>query len=668
MRSALALAAILMASAPALAENAVKAVKLDKEPATLHCLGYRWYIQGDDNRNATVEVFYREAGGQADRGYSKAMPLRRIEVAAMEDRKPSVGQGLFAGSILFLKVNTQYQVKLVLKDPDGGEATEEFVERTWGEPVAPAPRKVVKIAPGQSVRSAVGSAGPGTLVLLAPGIYKESGRSMSVRSGTPDAPVVIRGPAEGEAIIEGNGGGVMFGIYSKKHVYFENLTIRKAGIGFQVNGSQNLVIRRCKILDVGNGVSGDGVEHRILVSDCEIGGRDPFPRPKGFKSKGEPRGIQLSGTGNVMCYNTVRNFRDGIDVRPPYPVRAIDIHNNEISEMSDDGMELDFSEHNTRAYLNRLTNIPQGITFQPIRGGPAYAVRNVLYNVGHETWKLHLTPTNKGNNWWKGPHRTSGGVMIHNTIVKSSPPFRVWSNEGPANYFYMRNNLYVGTGKNAIECTPPLNFLDSDFNIYANGDGKRFSPFAWIFKKTYRSPQDMAAAMKCEGNSLNLAGYAGMFAASVKVPAKTTKYPLQDLRLGAGSPAIDRGTVLPGINDGFKGRAPDVGAYELGQELPHYGIRPRGKEAEIDARIGAGPKAKASSTSGGAIPRSDPAKPNPKVADDAKARKIFKSAREFERAGMKALALALYEKIVKEHPESAVAEEAKAKVKKLSRN
>jgi hypothetical protein len=37
---------------------------------------------------------------------------------------------------------------------------------------------------------------------------------------------------------------------------------------------------------------------------------------------------------------------------------------------------------------------------------------------------------------------------------------------------------------------------------------------------------------------------------------------------------VDAGEVLPGFNDGFTGKAPDIGAYELGQELPQYGPRP----------------------------------------------------------------------------------------------
>jgi hypothetical protein len=46
-----------------------------------------------------------------------------------------------------------------------------------------------------------------------------------------------------------------------------------------------------------------------------------------------------------------------------------------------------------------------------------------------------------------------------------------------------------------------------------------------------------------------------------------------DLRLAKGSAAVDSGAVLPGLNDGFRARRPDLGAYELGDPLPQYGPR-----------------------------------------------------------------------------------------------
>ena len=47
-----------------------------------------------------------------------------------------------------------------------------------------------------------------------------------------------------------------------------------------------------------------------------------------------------------------------------------------------------------------------------------------------------------------------------------------------------------------------------------------------------------------------------------------------DFRLKPGSAPVDRGVALPTVTDGFTGRAPDIGALEVGQPVPHYGPRP----------------------------------------------------------------------------------------------
>ena len=46
-----------------------------------------------------------------------------------------------------------------------------------------------------------------------------------------------------------------------------------------------------------------------------------------------------------------------------------------------------------------------------------------------------------------------------------------------------------------------------------------------------------------------------------------------DFRLKPTSPAVDAGVELPNITDGFAGKAPDLGAIELGDPVPHYGPR-----------------------------------------------------------------------------------------------
>ena len=46
-----------------------------------------------------------------------------------------------------------------------------------------------------------------------------------------------------------------------------------------------------------------------------------------------------------------------------------------------------------------------------------------------------------------------------------------------------------------------------------------------------------------------------------------------NFRLKPGSKAVDSGVALPTVNDGFSGKAPDLGALEQGQKEPHYGPR-----------------------------------------------------------------------------------------------
>ena len=46
-----------------------------------------------------------------------------------------------------------------------------------------------------------------------------------------------------------------------------------------------------------------------------------------------------------------------------------------------------------------------------------------------------------------------------------------------------------------------------------------------------------------------------------------------DFRFRPGSAAVDRGAIIPTVTDGFSGRAPDLGALEAAQPMPHYGPR-----------------------------------------------------------------------------------------------
>jgi len=268
--------------------------------------------------------------------------------------------------------------------------------------------------------------------------------------------------------------------------------------------------------------------------------------------------VQISGTGNVVCYNRISRFGDGIDTFPGYPCAAIDFYGNDISECTDDGVEMDYSEHNTRCFDNRFTNVFQGISVQPVHGGPVYIFRNALYNVGMETFKLHNGP--------------SGAIFYHNTSVKAGMPLILQTREAASNCV-SRNNLFIGSAASyAYENTAPMRDCDFDYDGFG-GQWKLFLKWNGV---RYATMEEVRKSAPVYRHVVHV-DPAGLFQSGIKPPADVARqFPVEsnDLRLTRQNAAIDAGVVLRNVNDGFAGAAPDLGAYEQGRPLPHYGPRP----------------------------------------------------------------------------------------------
>jgi hypothetical protein len=118
------------------AAGAVTAGEFLVDPPTLINLGFEWFMQGDDNRNASVEVSYRKQG-TAD--WKQALPMLRLQGERIRqgDQLDVVAPNMFAGSILDLEPDTPYEARFVLRDPDGvsGQATKTVTVRTRPEPM-----------------------------------------------------------------------------------------------------------------------------------------------------------------------------------------------------------------------------------------------------------------------------------------------------------------------------------------------------------------------------------------------------------------------------------------------------------------------------------------------------------------------------------------------------
>jgi Right handed beta helix region len=542
----------------------------------MHSLGAYWIVKGDDNQNASVRLEYRQAGTP---NWHSGAPFIRVERRAHTGGRygsqlqvPDDGW-LFAGSVLLLEPGTAYELRLTLADPDGMEVTRTLHTQTRSEPRAPASARRRHVVPGagggtgspddpfKGLAAAQQAAAPGDLFLLHPGVYEEA--FTITRSGDDGRPIVWRGSSDGEAIIDPKGAAAQtpakaISATRAHDVWFENLTIRNATYGIEFNDASRLVIRRCHVYHVEYGLAEtrdpQGVANDHFISDNLIEGPSTWPRTKGIENA---RGIQLTGQGHEVCYNRIRGFADAIDTFPSVRCAAIDIHNNELSELTDDGIEMDYSERNTRCFYNRMTNVFQGISEQPVYGGPVYIFRNVMYNVAVEPFKLHNSP--------------SGCLIFHNTSVKRDVPSLVMTPER-VRHCLTRNNLFVGTPAGfAMSYSAPMIDCDFDYDGFAGGPFQKF--LRWN-RADYATLDDVRTQAPVEKHAV-LVDAATAFASGALPPSDASKQVATpvELRLSQNSAAVDSGQVLPGLNDGYKGRLPDLGAYELGDELPHYGPR-----------------------------------------------------------------------------------------------
>jgi hypothetical protein len=542
---------------------------------TLHSLGVHWIIGGDENLNAEVRLAWRPTGGE----WKNALPLLRVEQGAHLPEKglgsvqvPS-GSRLFAGSALLLTPDSDYELKLTLVDLDGGGCEKVLKARTLAEPTAPKDATFLHVAPGNGggtgsaadpflgLKQAQTQAKPGTIFLIHAGTYPAE--FVITKSGEPGRPIVWRAAGDGEAIIDGAAAAEghaarLISANTMHDVWFEGLTIRHGGKGIAANGSARIVVRRCHLSGVEFGIIATKNDNDTIrgwfIADNLIEGPSTWPRTKGIENA---RGVQITGEGHVVAYNRIRGFGDAIDTFPSKRCADIDFHNNEISEMTDDGVELDYSERNVRCFSNRFTNVYQGISTQPVFGGPIYVFRNAIYNVVLEPFKTHNSP--------------SGVLLFHNTIVKRGMPFFIMTNKAVRNC-RTRNNLFIGTeGNFAFESTAKMRDCDFDYDGVGGGPWKLFlkwnnERFATIDETRRKSPVWKHAVV---------VDAPGAFASKATPPQdETAAPPAADLRLNPDSAAIDVGERLAGLNDDFAGKAPDLGAYEANVPLPQYGPRP----------------------------------------------------------------------------------------------
>jgi hypothetical protein len=284
-------------------------------------------------------------------------------------------------------------------------------------------------------------------------------------------------------------------------------------------------------------------------------------------------GISVQGFGHVVAHNRISGYGDAVKTSED-GARAVDFYGNDVLYTYDNGIELDGSAGNSRCFRNRFTNTWDAISVQPILGGPAYIFQNVVVNAADEQMKFHALGTTP-------PTEPNGVLAYQNTFVSPKIDLNLCT-PNTSHHFWIENNLFIGpaalAGKAVMWCGP-VDDGHFDYNGYWP-DG----PFSLNLPSgagyAYANWSDFAAMQasgRLETHGLLLSGL--IFNSGLIGPSTyTIQMPPADVALASGSSAIDRGLVLPNINDGYTGAAPDLGALERGCATPIYGPRPVGTD------------------------------------------------------------------------------------------
>lgn len=555
---------LVLWSARARAADKLTIVEVKLDRPTIHTLGVQVLTSDDDNANATITVRYRKKGELA---FRTAPPLFRV----LPDTVPmhTIAKQM-AGSIFDLAPATTYEIELHAQDPDGLDEVKTVEATTRGYPRDPQTKTAVTVSSKGGLDTALANAKPGDVIELQAGVY--AGTTTINASGTPENPIVIRGQSTA-AILDGGEcpSCNALEVYGS-HVHVERLTITKAQrairfFGATTGGSVRYVV----IKDVVHGI-GSSAEPKtdFTICDNDIEGRLVWPWvfATDATSHWDDRGVHVNGSGHVVCHNRIKGFGDPV-VNKVRGVRAWDVHGNDIYD-SFDGAELDESEGNARLFRNRFTNVMAPISIQPSLGGPLYALRNVALNCGDEPIKLKSLG---------GTDEPSGVLVHHNTFVSSRMALNLQTPITQHN-FVVSNNLFVGprtlAGARSVEWTAEIDRGRFDRNGYFPNGGFWLGTVGGV-DRVYAdfTAMQSGGAVEKDGKLLVEPIFANALVGPADSQAAATAV---SVALAVGSNAIDAAEPMDGINGGWYGAGPDLGAHETGCPEPSYGPRPEGDD------------------------------------------------------------------------------------------
>jgi len=341
-----------------------------------------------------------------------------------------------------------------------------------------------------------------------------------------------------------------FDVNGRDWIWIEGFEMQFYGrCGVCTVNASHLVIRSNKIHNMLLGIFVDwnGGEHqgndtRIEYNEVYDPLVNEFPWDATKASTMEGTAIIVRGhIGAIVRGNDIHNFFNGIytgssgALQNPGVAFDADIYNNYIHDISDDALEPEGAAVNHRFRNNMIDASFVGVSLAPVTQGPTWVLRNVVSNYTSRSLKWALN--------------SDGFVFIyHNTSWTNASNVNAMDLITPVRNSVMRNNIFQSTGYAFAESPTGSTGNDWNYDNWYTTRGSSFPHFKWE-NRGYNSIALLCAATRLECNGYeDIPGFANPLGGN--------------FTLLSASPNIDRGIVIPGINDVFTGNAPDVGAYE----------------------------------------------------------------------------------------------------------
>lgn len=429
-------------------------------------------------------------------------------------------------------------VGLVVLFPGAAGAAQWYVDKS-----APAGGDGTSAKPFQTINAVKAVLKTGDTVLILSGVYNEKVDFWHVPAGTGGRTTIRAAPGH-TPIIDGAGlSGFVFQAGETPHMTFRDLTVRNADeSAFHFYKADHGEVIDCTTENVGAGVSFYYASYG-LVSGSDISG--------GVNGKGSD--------GTVLKNNKIHHSNaEGITLHADsknckylnnevYDNYSVNIYIDSASNMVVDGnlVYMTFTPTTKEIIGVMLADESYPNVTAPVLTNVT-VTNNVLIN--HD-W---------GFAFWQGHFPGQSGMktvtFANNTVIENRKGAITWD-PGPHSAVFRNNILAGGTAKLTIYGESSAG-ITMDHNLWwLPGVAK---PFNWL-GTLYDHAGWVAASGQGAGDLLAAPGFAG-----------ASSLPWTNLRLAAGSPAIDTGVTLAAVAHDFEGKtrpvgaAFDIGAFEHG--------------------------------------------------------------------------------------------------------